>query len=300
MLYPDVPEFVPATNLPENHHYVGICQWTPSAARPEWWDRMRADPKPKVFVSLGSSGPMRALPALLQALAKLPVAVLISTSSRAMPTIGPGAYVACLLPFTETAAEELLYAGDLVGCPTSWSPDGKFILYDGNGDTTNVNSRSSIQVLPLPPPGGQTKPFRLVANGVNETDGRFSPDGRWVTYRSFESQPGEIYVTRFVGGESRSTGRWQISTGGGIMPRWRADGREIFFIAPGGRLMAAEIRLKEAAVEVGPVRALGNPLPGMVLYDVAADGQKFLVALTPEPSVESLTLVQNWVMGLAR
>jgi UDP:flavonoid glycosyltransferase YjiC (YdhE family) len=105
VLYPDVPEFVPASNLPANHRYVGICQWTPPAAKPEWWDRMHADPKPKVFVSLGSSGPLRALPALLQALSKLPVSVLISTSGRAMPATGPGTYIADLLPFTETAAE---------------------------------------------------------------------------------------------------------------------------------------------------------------------------------------------------
>jgi UDP:flavonoid glycosyltransferase YjiC (YdhE family) len=105
VLYPDIPEFVPAINLPESHHYVGICQWTPPAAKPEWWERMRADPKPKVFVSLGSSGPLRAFPALLKALSKLPVTVLISTSGRAIPGTGPEVYVADLLPFTETAAE---------------------------------------------------------------------------------------------------------------------------------------------------------------------------------------------------
>jgi UDP:flavonoid glycosyltransferase YjiC (YdhE family) len=105
VLYPDIPEFVPACNLPPNHRYVGICQWTPPTAKPEWWDRMRADPKPKVFVSLGSSGPLRALPALLEALSKLPVSLLISTSGRPMPGLGTEAYVADLLPFTETAAQ---------------------------------------------------------------------------------------------------------------------------------------------------------------------------------------------------
>ena len=105
VLYPDIPEFVPAYNLPANHHYVGICQWTPPAAKPDWWERMRQDPKPKVFVSLGSSGPLRVFPALLGALSKLPVSVLISTSGRPIPHLGPSAYVADLLPFTETAAQ---------------------------------------------------------------------------------------------------------------------------------------------------------------------------------------------------
>jgi UDP:flavonoid glycosyltransferase YjiC (YdhE family) len=105
VLYPDIPEFVPARNLPANHYYVGICQWAPPTAKPDWWDRMRADPKPKVFVSLGSSGPLCVLPALLKALAKLPVSVLVSTSGRPVPQLGPDAYVANLLPFTETAGQ---------------------------------------------------------------------------------------------------------------------------------------------------------------------------------------------------
>lgn len=105
VLYPDIPEFVPARNLPANHRYVGICQWAPATAKPHWWDRMCADPKPKVFVSLGSSGPLRVFPALLKALAKLPVSVVVSTSGRPIPHLGPDAYVADLLPFTETAGQ---------------------------------------------------------------------------------------------------------------------------------------------------------------------------------------------------
>jgi UDP:flavonoid glycosyltransferase YjiC (YdhE family) len=105
VLYPDIPEFVPAFNLPANHRYVGICQWTPPTAQPDWWDRMRLDPKPKVFVSLGSSGPLRAFPALLKALSKLPVTVLVATSGRPIAGLGPDVYVAGLLPFTETAGK---------------------------------------------------------------------------------------------------------------------------------------------------------------------------------------------------
>lgn len=103
VLYPDVPEFVPATGLPATHRYIGICEWTAPVSMPEWWGRMLEDPKPKVFVSLGSSGPLRVLPALLAALAKLPVSVLLSTSGRAPAAAGTGMYVADLLPFTETA-----------------------------------------------------------------------------------------------------------------------------------------------------------------------------------------------------
>ena len=103
VLYPDVPEFVPTCNAPKTHQYVGICEWTPPAAKPDWWDGMIRDRKRKVFVSLGSSGPVRVLPALLKALSKLPVSVLVSTSGRDLPAADLATYASGLLPFTETA-----------------------------------------------------------------------------------------------------------------------------------------------------------------------------------------------------
>jgi UDP:flavonoid glycosyltransferase YjiC (YdhE family) len=105
VLYADIPEFAPTTNLPKAHQYVGICQWAPTAEKPHWWDGMRADPKPKVLVSLGSSGPLRVLPGLLRVLEKMPVTVVLSTSGREVPAGAGGAYTADLLPFTETASE---------------------------------------------------------------------------------------------------------------------------------------------------------------------------------------------------
>ena len=108
VLYADVPEFVPTHGAPSNHHYVGICDWSPPIPKPEWWERMCDDPKPKVFVSLGSSGPIRVLPQLLEALARLPVAIVLSTSGRQVTAIGTGVYTASLLPFIETASQSAL------------------------------------------------------------------------------------------------------------------------------------------------------------------------------------------------
>ncbi len=105
VLYPDIPEFVPIFNAPKNHRYVGICPWTPVTPKPDWWTGMVADPKPKVFISLGSSGPLRAMPALLRALSKIPVSVILSTSGRELDATPAGMYKADLLPFTETAAQ---------------------------------------------------------------------------------------------------------------------------------------------------------------------------------------------------
>jgi len=111
VLYADVPEFLPTPGAPPNHLYVGICDWAPPIAKPDWWDRMLEDPKPKVFISLGSSGPVRVLPALLTALARLPVSVILSTSGRDVPKHAVPEdtgkkltlYTANLLPFVETA-----------------------------------------------------------------------------------------------------------------------------------------------------------------------------------------------------
>jgi UDP:flavonoid glycosyltransferase YjiC (YdhE family) len=102
VLYPDIPEFVPTVHAPPSHRYIGICEWSLPVPKPDWWQAMLQDPKPKVFISLGSSGPLKAAGALFEALSKLPVSVLLSTSGRQIPEM-PGAYITRLLPFTETA-----------------------------------------------------------------------------------------------------------------------------------------------------------------------------------------------------
>ena len=136
-------------------------------------------------------------------------------------------------------------------------------------------------------------PFGSTA--FSETDGIFSPDGHWVAYTANDSGRNEVYIARFPGGG----GKRQVSLAGGTEPRWRADGRELFYIGPAGMLMAAEISLKGDSEEVGAVRPLFGGLT--VQYDVSADGQRFLAVVpdelaTPEP----LTLVQNWTAGLKK
>jgi UDP:flavonoid glycosyltransferase YjiC (YdhE family) len=103
VLYPEVPEFIPTPGRPENHVYVGACDWTARVEQPPWWAALRSEPRPIVFVSLGSSGPLRVVPALIRALASLGAAVVIATSGRHLPGLPPGWYTAPLLPFTETA-----------------------------------------------------------------------------------------------------------------------------------------------------------------------------------------------------
>jgi UDP:flavonoid glycosyltransferase YjiC (YdhE family) len=103
VLYPDIPEFVPLDSPPAHHHFVGLCPWAPASPNPAWWDEVMAFPEPKVFVSLGSSGPIRALPAVLEALSTLSVKVIVTTSGRAVEGLGSNVYATELLPYEETS-----------------------------------------------------------------------------------------------------------------------------------------------------------------------------------------------------
>ncbi len=104
VLYPDPAEFIPTSKLPSNHAFIGPCDWTPELARPDWWNKMLDDPKPKVFVALGSSGPVRVLPQLLKVLHRLPVSVLLATSGRVQVDTSDNLYAANLLPFAAAAS----------------------------------------------------------------------------------------------------------------------------------------------------------------------------------------------------
>jgi eukaryotic-like serine/threonine-protein kinase len=163
--------------------------------------------------------------------------------------------------------------------------------------------KTGIWVLPLEPAGGPkgvpAKPLPWLATQFNENFARFSPDGRWVVYNSDESGQFETYVAPFPG----PGGKRQISAGGGFESRWRADGTEIFYAAPNGTLMAAEVSTKGAGIEVGAIRSLNIPVITtlLYLYDVSSDGQRFLVAAPREQTSSApLTLVENWTALLKK
>jgi tricorn protease-like protein len=147
-----------------------------------------------------------------------------------------------------SGVEELLYADDREKYPNSLTPDGKILLFV----TLDGNASTGQWAVPLSQesPGATLKPTQVLPAGTRFA--KFSPDGRWVAYVSEESQRGEIYVSPF----SRPGGKRQISTNGGIKPRWRADGKEIFYLSPEGNLMATEVRISGETVEVGATHAL--------------------------------------------
>jgi serine/threonine protein kinase/Tol biopolymer transport system component len=204
---------------------------------------------------------------------------------------------------TGTGGDELLLADPAADLyPMSWSPDSRFILYvkaplgsppvgvgAGGGGT-------DLWVLPM---NGDRKAFPFLQTQFAENSGQFSPDGRWLAYVSNESGRNEVYVVSFP----QPSGKWQVSSAGGTLPRWRRDGKEIFFLAPDNRLMAAEVTTV-SRFEIGTVQALFDVRPsraaGTYLYDVSADGQRFLVASRPrDATLPPVTLVTNW-MGLLK
>jgi Tol biopolymer transport system component len=179
---------------------------------------------------------------------------------------------------------------------SSWSADGRFLLYS----TGRTRSQTGNDIWVVPQTDKQ-EPRPFLQTRFNETDGVFSPDGRWVAYQSDESGPEEIAVVPFPG----PGGKWQVSTAGGEQPRWGPDGRELFFIEGSRKLMAATVDGSGAALQLGPVRMLfeahfrsDNYLgygEGSV-YDVSPDGRRFLINVvgSEQPAQTPITVVTNW------
>ena len=195
-----------------------------------------------------------------------------------------------------TGAEELLLEDAVDKTPASFSPDGRLLLYS----RTDPKTGNDIWVLPITPATGGAKPEPRVFLQTPFSEGRpqFSPDGQWVVYQSNESGQNEVYAAPFPG----PGGKRQISSGGGTKPRWRKDGKEIFYHTEDGQLMAAEVLARNGTLEVGKLQKLfdGIVTPRGYLYDVSADGQRFLVADEGSATARPLTLLQNWTAALRK
>ena len=199
---------------------------------------------------------------------------------------------------TGSGGEELITRSSptLLGLPTDWSRDGQFLLYTRARPDWN----SEMSVLPLK---GDRKPHAFAHSPSSEREGQFSPDGRWVAYSSNESARWEVYVVPFPG----PGGKYQISTEGGQQPRWRRDGKELFFLSPDKKLMAVsvkaganfEFREPVALFQTRAREALSSE--EAFTYDVSPDGQRFLFNVNPERSnPPPLNIVLNWTSEIQR
>jgi Tol biopolymer transport system component len=167
-----------------------------------------------------------------------------------------------------------------------WSRDGRYLVYS----ETDPRTRGDLWILPLQKEG---RPSPFLRTPFDELYGQFSPEGRWIAYTSDESGREEVYVRSFPA----SSGKRQISNSGGTQPRWRPDGRELFYLA-GGKMMAARMRISADSIESQPPRALFpvSRLGGTFhSYDVAPDGNRFLM-LQPVGGSDggALTVFSGW------
>jgi WD40-like Beta Propeller Repeat len=174
--------------------------------------------------------------------------------------------------------------------PSGALPDGRLLALT----TSYSGSGYDIFLLPLAEPG---EPYPLIQTPFDERAGTFSQDGRSLAYQSNESGREEVYVTPFPG-----LGRkWQISAVGGLLPRWRSDGRELVNQAPDGTLIAVPITATLDDVAAGAPAALFNTgiQPGdFPTWALSPDGQRVLII---EPMIGSdtsrVTVVVNWLAG---
>ncbi|HKQ77547.1 MAG TPA: protein kinase [Blastocatellia bacterium] len=189
--------------------------------------------------------------------------------------------------------EAQLFQSDYHTIPTDWSRDGRFIIFRQSDPVT----KSDIWALPL---FGEQKPFPLLQTTANEDAGTLSPDGQWLTYLSNESGRYEVYIQSFPGGG----GKQRVSTGGGFWPYWRGDGKELYYHAADGNLMAAPVR-GGMNLTIGAPLALFALRPGgqpdQPNYSVDRDGRRFLLNAVVETKTNSpLTVMVNWTTGLKK
>ena len=199
--------------------------------------------------------------------------------------------------------QALIPATDEQKVPNDWSRDGRFLLYTKQ----DAKTKADLWVQPLAidaTPAGAATPFANTE--FNEDQGQFSPNVHWVAYVSDESGRSEIYVQPF----SATTGagsKTQVSRDGGNQPRWRRDGRELFYLSLDGNLMAVDVTegpifkagMPRSLFRALVVRGRRESLLGVLRWDVASDGKRFLID-TVRTSSEPLTVVLNWTTELKK
>jgi Tol biopolymer transport system component len=186
---------------------------------------------------------------------------------------------------------EPLFATDVRGTALSWTRDRHYVLIRRANDKTG---QDLVAVSTM----GEPREISVATSPFDETEGQFSPDGKWVALVSIESGRTEVYVQSFPDGKSRT----QVSTAGGTQVRWSPDGKELFYLAPDGKLMAASVALGGATPDVKLPVALfqtylatgTNVVGNKPQYAVSRDGRFLLNTAVESPSAP-IVVAFNWM-----
>jgi serine/threonine protein kinase len=183
---------------------------------------------------------------------------------------------------------------DVLEAPRATSADGRYLIY---GRRLSNEAGYHIWALPLT---GEGKPFPIVQDGFDEDFPSLSGDGKWMAYQSNESGRREIFITAFPGGGAK----WQVSSNGGASPKWRRDGKELFFLDATDTITAVDVNTSAGAPQLGAPHGLFQAVGiqrDFGPFDVTADGKKFLVnSGNLKEGSDPLTLVLNWPAELKK
>jgi Tol biopolymer transport system component len=180
--------------------------------------------------------------------------------------------------------------------PSDASADGRLLAY-----TQSTTEGYDIGVITLT---DLTKTSPFLATRFNEVQARFAPNARWIAYASDESGRFEVYVRPYPPANFQTP---PISLAGGMQPEWRRDGKELFYVAADGKMMAVPVSTAGETFEAGTPTPLFDvevpeataPYPGH--YAVTADGQRFLVnTVIDQPTRPALTVLLNWTAALKK
>lgn len=198
-----------------------------------------------------------------------------------------------LLGATRPLENAPLWKGERSAHPTDWSADGRWIVFQA----IHRDRKSDIWLLPA----GGGAATAVVRSEFDEMHGRLSPDSRFLAYTSDRTGRREVYLRRVAGDQAER----QVSTAGGGHPRWRRDGKELFYLSEQGHINALTVTTA-GGLSVGIPVPLFDARPVMplvfsdVVYDVNADGSRFIVAAGPRAGVKPMTVVLNWTAALSR
>jgi Tol biopolymer transport system component len=189
-------------------------------------------------------------------------------------------------------SEELLLKATSADYPLDWSADGRYILF-GRED---AKTKTDLWILPMT---GERQPYPYVNTQAIEFTGKFSPDGRWIAYSSDESGKFEVYVQAFPA----TSGKWQVSVGGGAAPTWSKDGKEIFYLGPDKNLMAVDVKVVGGSLEQGiPKKLFLTDVENATLpnrYTSTKDGKRFVVNNGLESAgARPIAIVVNWMADI--